>query len=521
LILIPKPIIIEPIMTGLTVPGNSILTMPLPDTKSAPERFKGRYTRIKPFLTHYELLLEQNNVISDKDKCELVTRYCSRKVTEFIQALPSHTEKRWTKLKEDLLKYYDADLDNKKYRIKDLVKLVRACREKRLKNLSAWREYGRKFITIGGWLLKKNKISDDEYATYYWNGIPKVLRVKVENRLLARDPVRSLTTPFKVDEINASVEALLQRDRFDMNFAGSDEDDESEDEGDGGDETSDSEDEDELKTMRRRIRKHARYTKKRGSASDSEDSDDEYPRIMKQQATREIKRKLNGKDEPEIESLIKQLNSMAVDDPGYAALVFRALKIDPEVINVIRPPVFMTRPSVPSTPQFPRTTQGPSIFQPRTPPHMSNGFAPRSFGRNMPDEDKDRCFGCGARGHRMNQCPGMQELLMKRIVVKNAMGRYVYGDGRPIQRLPGETLVSAVKHETHEGQEKPVGSHLIKIVEPFQESRTRNVFCEAPDPETSDSEGDSCEENIISAAVMERFDNEELFGFTYPVTRTE
>jgi len=46
---------------------------------------------------------------------------------------------------------------------------------------------------------------------------------------------------------------------------------------------------------------------------------------MKQQATREIKRKLNGKDEPEIESLIKQLNSMAVDDPGYAALVFRAL----------------------------------------------------------------------------------------------------------------------------------------------------------------------------------------------------
>ena len=192
--------------------------------------------------------------------------------------------------------------------------------------------------------MKKNKISDDEYATYYWNGIPKVLRVKVENRLLARDPVRSLTTPFKVDEINASVEALLQRDRFDMNFAGSDEDDESEDEGDGGDETSDSEDEDELKTMRRRIRKHARYTKKRGSASDSEDSDDEYPRTMKQQATREIKRKLNGKDEPEIESLIKQLNSMAVDDPGYASLVFRALKIDPEVINVIRPPVFMTRP---------------------------------------------------------------------------------------------------------------------------------------------------------------------------------
>ena len=67
-------------------------------------------------------------------------------------------------------------------------------------------------------------------------------------------------------------------------------------------------------------------------------------------------------DEPEIESLIKQLNLMVVDNPGYAMLVFMALKIDPEAINVIRPPVFMTQPSLPNIPQFPRTTQGPSNF---------------------------------------------------------------------------------------------------------------------------------------------------------------
>jgi hypothetical protein len=163
--------------------------MPLSDTKSAPERFSGRYNKIKPFLIHYELLLEQNNVLSDKDKCELVSRYCSRKVTEFIQALPTYSEKKWEKLKEDLLKYYDADLDNKKYKTRNLVKLVKECKEKKMNNLSAWREYGRKFITIGGWLLKGKKISEDEYATYYWNGIPRSLRIKVENRLLAKDPI--------------------------------------------------------------------------------------------------------------------------------------------------------------------------------------------------------------------------------------------------------------------------------------------------------------------------------------------
>jgi hypothetical protein len=63
--------------------------------------------------------------------------------------------------------------------------VVKECKEKKMKNLSAWREYGRKFITVGGWLLKKKKITDEEYVTYYWNGIPKALQVKLENCLLA------------------------------------------------------------------------------------------------------------------------------------------------------------------------------------------------------------------------------------------------------------------------------------------------------------------------------------------------
>src|SRR5882672_6383610 len=373
-------------MANLTIPGNSILTMPLPDSKAAPEKFKGRYSKIRSFIIHYELLLEQNNVLLDKDKCELITRYCSRKVTEFIQALPSYTERKWGKLKDDMLKYYDADLDNKKYRVKDLVKLVRACKEKKLKNLSAWREYGRKFITIGGWLLKKKKISDGEYATYYWNGIPKVLRVKLENRLLAKDPVRSLASPFGVDEINGAAEALLQRDRFDMNFAGSDEEDDSDDEEGDSDESSDSESEDDLKTMRRRVRKRARFAKRRASASDSEDSDDERDiRTSKRRSAKELKRKINGKEEPEVESLIKQLNTMSIDDPGYAALVFRALKLDPDVLKVARPPVFVTRPTIPNSPQFPRSMQNIPSFQPQTPPHMGAGFqSSQTYSRNVP-----------------------------------------------------------------------------------------------------------------------------------------
>ena len=138
-------------------------------------------------------------------------------------------------------------------------------------------------------MKKKGKISDEEYSTYYWNGIPRTLRTKLENRLLAKDPIRSLVTPFGVDEVNRAAEALLQRDRFDMNFAGSDGEDDSDDGYEESDESSDSESEDELKSMRRKVRKRARYAKKRVSASDSEDSEDEKPRTSRQQTAKELK----------------------------------------------------------------------------------------------------------------------------------------------------------------------------------------------------------------------------------------
>jgi hypothetical protein len=223
--------------------------MPLLDTKAAPEQFRGRYTRIESFLIHYELLLEQNNILSDKDKCELITQYCSCKVTEFIQALPSYTDKKWESLKDDLLKYYDGDLDNKKYRVKDLVKLVKTCKEKKLKNLSTWQEYARKFIMVGGCLEKKGKISDEEYSMYYWSSILRTLWTKLKNRLLAKDPVCSLVTLFGVDEVNHVAEALLQHDQFDMNFTGSDGEDNSDNRYEESDESSDLEMEDELKSM--------------------------------------------------------------------------------------------------------------------------------------------------------------------------------------------------------------------------------------------------------------------------------
>jgi len=63
-------------------------------------------------------------------------------------------------------------------------------------------------------------------------GNSKSIESRIENRILTRNPVRDLSEPFSIGEIDTAAEAILQRDRFDTALDDSD----SEDGGSSGDE---------------------------------------------------------------------------------------------------------------------------------------------------------------------------------------------------------------------------------------------------------------------------------------------
>ena len=77
----------------------SVLTMPIPGTKLAPEKFKGDYDYVSRFIQHYERLCDQNNVTKENERCETVTQYCTKKVAEFIEALESYSKGDWAHLR--------------------------------------------------------------------------------------------------------------------------------------------------------------------------------------------------------------------------------------------------------------------------------------------------------------------------------------------------------------------------------------------------------------------------------------
>src|SRR6202050_2111446 len=114
-------------------PTLSVLIMPIPGTKLAPEKFKGEYNYISRFIQHYERLCDQNNVTKGKEKCETVTQYCSKKVGEFIEALDSYSKEDWPQLKRDLLKFYDNDWSLKRYRQKHIVAYTEETKLKKIK----------------------------------------------------------------------------------------------------------------------------------------------------------------------------------------------------------------------------------------------------------------------------------------------------------------------------------------------------------------------------------------------------
>jgi len=465
----PPPIHISSRQSGSV---NSVLTMPIPGTKLAPEKFRGDFHKVKDFIQHYERLCIQNNVTLDRDKCETLLRYCSKREKQTIKNIPSYNTQVWSRLRDDILRLYDADLDTKRYKVKDVRAFSKRQKSGKIRDLAAWKKYCRKFLRIAGSLLNGGKISQKEYATYFWQGIPKNMKVRIENRILTQNPLRDLSEPYSVVDINAAAEAILQRDRFDTALDDSDTEDgwssgeESDSEDSDDDDSSDSDSEDEKKRKRR---------KEKTSRRKSSDS------VGKTENPK--KRAVSGKRR-EVEGLIKQMNLLAQDDPKYGLAYYRAMKLDTDVSKIVGMPVqrqvYSPMQSRPNPAIFQQTVQPynpPQLSQPTAPP--SQAFPPRNLIPNRsqppilppPRGSEIICYGCGEKGHGLSSCVKIHDLLTKGLLAKDFAGRIVNKDGSPVRRMMGETFVQAIERE-----QRPQ-SHYI-------------TFQEKEDSERSESEGE-------------------------------
>lgn len=309
-----------------------VAALPTIGSKSAPKKFTGKYTEVKPFVQHYERLCVRLSIDQDHDRIENITQYCSRKVRQFLESLLSYAAvpASWAAFKSDILKYFDADRDDKRYKVKNLETYVKDSRQKStVKSLGVWREYTRGFLTISGWLKNNERITADEQALYFWKGIPRSFRQILEPRLLAANPMHDLSKPFDMSEITKTAEAILQRNRFDADRLPSDDEDESESDSDSSDNevgsesdsSSDSDDECSHKCKvskdkkRKKVKSSKKSRSKRTTPEDSDEEDIKRVQAAKKRAVKEERRKAD-----EVEELVRQMNCMSLSGPDYGVI---------------------------------------------------------------------------------------------------------------------------------------------------------------------------------------------------------
>ncbi|KAH8106584.1 hypothetical protein DFH11DRAFT_1518078, partial [Phellopilus nigrolimitatus] len=390
---------VQPNVNQIVQSSLSVLDMPTPNSPHAPKKFKGHYSEIEKFLDHYERLCLKNHVSQESDRCKTILQYCSRKVAEVIEGLEYYQTPNWNKLKEQLLQLYDAELNKQRYTKSDLKKFIKIQRDKKIKTWPQFTQYVRAFMTIGGWLKGCKKISDTEEATYFWKGIYSTLRQKLENRLIAKDPDHDLKTPFALNEIRDMAESLLNIERFDQSDNDSDDEDDSD-----NDDSDSSEDGDESSSDDSDI--DQKHQVRRSKGSKSKLSLNRHKKSMDRTNKADPEEKKNQENlgsQEHVEELIMQMNYMSLTNPLYGLLYYKALKIDPDATKVVRAPfIFGSNDNI----------EEPVIAS--RPPTQDTAL--RQF-------DEIRCYGCGNKGHGMNNCSQISDLISEGIIQRDNSGR--------------------------------------------------------------------------------------------------
>jgi hypothetical protein len=249
----------------------------------------------------------------EEEKVEAILPYCSTKVQDFIRTTPAFITPDWAALKEHMMEYYDAERANCKYTPNDIWNFNRVWNHKSITNMTQWKKYYREFSTKAGALLARKEITEKDFRTFFWLGLPENVRSALEPKLQAQNPNYDASVPYTIEEICAVADNYFKHNKFTemvfnpLKYQRDDDND------------SDSEDDDS------------------DSDSDSDYNSKKWKKYRTKKKTKKPLRKPKEKDkatyhyqgtEQEIEGMIQQLNTMSLQDPKYGHLYYKVMKLD-------------------------------------------------------------------------------------------------------------------------------------------------------------------------------------------------
>ncbi|KAF4582552.1 hypothetical protein EYR38_002678 [Pleurotus pulmonarius] len=282
---------------------------------------------------------------------------------------------------------------------------------------------------------------------------------------------------------------VFERDRFEFNLvsAGYESDsDSSDDESD----SSDDESEDDQEQLKARLKAHKSSRTHKSKARRAKAEDPAEPVMEDVQVISPLysskgpgRYRKTPPGESEVEDLIKKMSQMNIKDPDYAVTYYRAFCLDERIAKIFPEPA--KQAIQPATREFPRTSSS-TLPRANIAAPVAQNSAPSSM-PSFPTRPPLTCYGCGAQGHGLRNCPPMIDLANKGIIARDSEGHYFWPNGQRIQRNPGEDYVPAI-HRMR-AQATPVVSNFItsyevedSLTEDEEDEEDANEFLADLDP---------------------------------------
>ena len=403
---------------------NIYTNLPIPDSKYAPKTFSGEQYELEPFLEAFNRICLRHNITTSREQYLGLLQYCTPKMAQSIRSYPSHASLEYPVLVDELKYFYGT---RKVYfNKKEVNEFIEKWTRRPMVNFDRFLRYHRKYYELLGEARAQHLVSRRDYDGYFWEGLPKAFRKKVEYHMLATNHHLSNSSPFRMKEIVKAAQYILSPERFDKHLH-------QEDHQEG---TLYSESDQEVHTRRR---KHVRET-----SSESE-SEAEVRPLSKPKTLRTIPHlsrksktkkpsaqgvKKVAKEDDDISELARRLADISLSGPDYTALYVEIVSMDPTFKDAFETPrnrearLSQKQTSPPSRPPLP-----PQPYQP-------SGFGP---GRG-----EIFCYGCGKRGHHVRECEELNSMLQKGVIIRDSYGRLKWADGSRISRRENETWMQAI-----------------------------------------------------------------------------
>src|SRR6202044_3229915 len=204
---------------------------PLPSNPKAP-RWDGKEDTLQDFLDQFNQLATHYNA-DNADKKRLIPRYVPPSVKRLLESCPELTsvyapamaqtattqavaaQNTWQELEDVFKGFYDLTQSTQRYSEDDILRVADQLKDLGdIKGIADYWEWLRRFMTVGSWLVKENKITIAVLERAWWKSFPKESCGKMRHYIVLANPAIDKSIPFDMTTINTAATRAWNPYRF-------------------------------------------------------------------------------------------------------------------------------------------------------------------------------------------------------------------------------------------------------------------------------------------------------------------